>query len=696
MSNLKLVYDLTNLDRAWRWILSNPDATYKGYFRSLYANYGVASTELLRDLGERLRRGVYDPAPSCKLFLPKPSGVLRPFSLLTVEDQVVYQAMMNVVAERLYPKVRHRCRREVFGHLYAGRGGTWFYQKWQDSYAAFNKAAREAFAEGFRFTAKFDLTAFYDSLDHGVLCHFLEELRLDEEFTDLLTKCLCHWTSAQGEIFHNHGIPQGPLSSGLLAEVVLQHFDRKHRAPETVRYLRYVDDIRLYARSLPDLRRLVTWLDYLSKEVGLFPQPSKLDIRRVADIEEELKSLSQPFEELYDEECGDFDQKLLRRRLKELSVRNRVSEPTEFKFLLGRAAPSSEINDRLWKVLDNHPELYASVLRYFQRYERLPKKSGDRLIAALDAKPRFGTVVAELLRTAESRLLPEQDTEVDRFVKTGGTKGMLPTADLLAAVGRWGMQRGLLVTSQVTRKIREKSPWWTRAELLGVLDDAAVARPLRDELLNECLRDPVSDVAVSAAVRLAIPVGSKVTVPPRQVQTGAARVLEAFRMVPKGAGAVCGIERYFRKLFLATPPAMEWKRFFGRDYRSAERQAILCSGFAQANVTAWVNAMDVFNDWLLKALFRRDKTLGSTYTIGKLGSMMHQGNLKATYPEVQALVVEIHEKRGESSLSHPVKKKGAVIVKRASLIRYGYIFRAKKYVRKALTELASAASAQGW
>ena len=696
MSNLRLVYDPTNLDRAWRWILSNPDPVYKGYFRSLYANYGVASAEMLKNLSERLRRGVYEPGPSCKLFLPKPSGVLRPFSLLTVEDQIAYQALVNVVAERLHPKVKHRYRREVFGHLYAGRGGTWFYQKWQKSYAAFNEAAREAFAAGFRFTAKFDLTAFYDSLDHGVLCHFLEQLRLDEYFTALLTKCLCHWTSAQGEIFHNHGIPQGPLSSGLLAEVVLQHFDRNHRAPKTVRYFRYVDDIRLYARSLPDLRRMVTWLDYLSKEVGLFPQASKLEIRRVANIEDELKSVSQPYEDLYDEECGEFDQKLLCQRLKELSARNHVSEPTEFKFLLGRAVPSSEINDRLWKVLDTHPELYASVLRYFQRYDQLPNKSGERLIAALQATPRFGTVVAELLRTAEGRLQPSQNSAVDRFINSGATRGMLQTADLLAAVGRRGMQRGLLTSSQVARKIREKSPWWTRAELLGVLDDTAVARPLRDVLLNECLQDPVSDVAVAAAVRLAVPLGSKVTVPHRLVQTGAARVLEAFRMVPKGAGAVCGIERYFRKLLPGKLPAMDWKRFFGRDYRTAERQSVLCSGLADANITAWVNAMDVFDDWLLKALFHRDKTLGSVYSIGKLGSMMHLGNLKTHYPAVQALIVEIHEKRGESSLSHPVKKKGSVIVKRAGLIRYGYIFRAKKYIRKALNELAIAATTTKW
>jgi hypothetical protein len=231
---------------------------------------------------------------------------------------------------------------------------------------------------------------------------------------------------------------------------------------------------------------------------------------------------------------------------------------------------------------------------------------------------------------------------------------------------------------------------------LGVLDEAAVGQPLRDQLLNECIQHSVSDVAVAAAFRLAMPIGSKVTVPHRPVQTGAARVLEAFRLVPEGAGAVCGIERYFRKLLGGTLPAMNWKKFFGRDYRSAELQAILCSGLAEANITAWVNAMDVFDDWLLKALFRRDQTLGSSYTIGKLGSMMHQGNLKTNYPAVQALVVEIHEKRGESALSHPVKKKGAVIIKRAGLIRYGYIFRAKKLIRKAVTELATAAALKGW
>src|SRR5205814_1517148 len=104
----------------------------------------------------------------------------------------------------------------------------------------------------------------------------------------------------------------------------------------------------------------------------------------------------------------------------------------------------------------------------------------------------------------------------------------------------------LLAPSQIVARIRDKSPWWTKAELVAALDETIAGQPWRDRLLNECLQDSVSDVAVAAAVRLATPLGSKLTVSHRLLQTGAACVLSAFRMVPKGAGAVCGIERYFR------------------------------------------------------------------------------------------------------------------------------------------------------
>ena len=36
-----------------------------------------------------------------------------PQTLLSIEDQIVYQALANVVARRLYPRVRHRYNKVV-------------------------------------------------------------------------------------------------------------------------------------------------------------------------------------------------------------------------------------------------------------------------------------------------------------------------------------------------------------------------------------------------------------------------------------------------------------------------------------------------------------------------------------------------------------------------------------------------------
>lgn len=110
-----------NLQRAWRWIRSNPDVTYKAYFRELYSIYAIADEVLLDDLRNRLKHDIYEPSHATKIYFPKPSGILRPYTLLTIQDQIVYQAAVNVIAEKLYPKIRHRYYKDTFGHLYAGK-----------------------------------------------------------------------------------------------------------------------------------------------------------------------------------------------------------------------------------------------------------------------------------------------------------------------------------------------------------------------------------------------------------------------------------------------------------------------------------------------------------------------------------------------------------------------------------------------
>ncbi len=688
MRTLEHVYHPDNLARAWRWVRGNPEAGYKHFLRSLYLNYSVADVAQLDDLRDRLQRGVYEPAPACKIFQPKPSGLLRPITLLTVEDQIAYQAMINVVAERLHPKVKHRYGNEVFGHLLAGKTSIWFYKKWQACYASFNAAARRCFNDGFVYAARFDLTAFYDSLDHGVLCHFLKVLRCDKDFLDLLVRCLNTWTSTQGSIYHNHGIPQGPISSGLLSEVVLQHFDQNHRAPPTVRYLRYVDDIRLFSTSLADLRRVVTWLDLLSKEVGLFPQSSKIDIHQVTDIEAELKSVSQPFEDVLDEEEEGVDQNKLRQRLIDLSKNYKVNSSTEFKFLLAYAEPGVRLNDRLWRLLDNHPEMSGNILRYFQQYAELPPKSGDKLVAALKARPRYPSVIAELLRTAESRLNAAQMSAVDKFVLECLADSALQGADYLAATMKWGIRRDLVARRLIPARISNLSAWWAQGEVIAAIDQDCLSDEAKTELLNEHLQAEVSDVAIAAAVHI-VQEKVRVTAKAREMQRSAACVLESFGLIRRGAVRVCGVRRFFESLLEGESHEIDWKKMFRRKYHRVEKQAVWCRAFAQTDITAWVNAMDVFNDFLLDALCKHDSSL-PRYTLGGIGGILSCTHLKTTYPAVTAMVVEIHEKRSKSALSHPVKTQGKArtVVGATGRVKFSYINRARKLVRAAVKELA--------
>ena len=120
--------------------------------------------------------------------------------------------MANIVAERLLPHVMGRYNRQVFGHQYAGSSSLWFYRRWTDGYKAFNNGAEAAFDGGYVWTASFDLTAFYDSIDHNVLRHMLQGIGLDRDFSTELTRLLNKWTATTTQIYHDHGIPQGPLS----------------------------------------------------------------------------------------------------------------------------------------------------------------------------------------------------------------------------------------------------------------------------------------------------------------------------------------------------------------------------------------------------------------------------------------------------------------------------------------------------
>jgi hypothetical protein len=683
MSALDHLRHPDNLRRAWRWLRSNADATYKSYFRSIYQRFAIVEESLLNDLGNRLKRGIYEPEPSTKLFHPKASGILRPYSLLSVEDQIVYQSAMNLVAEKLYPRVVQRYNRSVFGHLYGGKSSTWFYRKWTDGYKAFNQATKQAFADGYAYTSSFDLTACYDSLDHRVLKHFLGKLGFDPDFCAKLPEWLEKWTATGTGIYHNHGIPQGPLSSGLLSEVVLSYFDDIKLKHTDFRYLRYVDDIRLFAKDEHTLRRLLVRLDEMSKDIGLFPQSGKIGIHRITDIDEELKSVSNPPEAAIQRHFTD--QKKLIERIKELTPRFRIKNSTRFKYLLAHATPSAALTARLWRVLEHHPEIYRSVCNYLKRYPKLPRVPGEKLVEVIKTNMLYAAVRAEFISAADGRLDSRLDRKLARLIKKQWTPREMPP-DLQVAVGRFLMRTGDLTPTQVAYACRRARSCWARAMLIEAANPSALGAATIRQIVDSGVKDRGTDAALSAGWKGFesgyAPPGRR-----RSWKKSAELLLKELGIIQRSTSGHCGINNAFAKLDDRIP-ASNWKKLFGARYSQAELQAIETVAASGVNITGFVNLLDVFDDLLIDAVYKADPRLGH-YNLGQIGSVLHAptGRFASKYPKTYALAKAVHERRYESMASHPLIRASGKPTKRIS---YKFLPAAKQHLRESVAELHTA------
>lgn len=683
-SDIAEAFDLSNLHRAWRWTLTNTGSLYKNHFRQIYEAYSVADGKLLEDLRQRLKRGIYEPTDACKIYLPKKSGILRPYTLLSIEDQIVYQALVNVVAERLYPSARQRYYKETFGHLYAGKTSKFFYRRWQTGYRKFGSAIREAYNKGFVYRAFFDLTACYDSIDHNVLKHFLDELGISNEFNAFLLKCLRHWTKADTEkqIYQGHGIPQGPLPSGLLAEVVLSHFDNRRSAIKKIKYFRYVDDIRLYAKDEHHLRHMLVELDLLSKSIGLFPQSSKIDISRITDVSAEIKSISNLPEPTY--RHYGF-QKQIHKQLKKLTSRYKVSDETRFKYVLSFASPAIETSRRLLRVIRSYPHLYLSIFRYFNRYDSLPREVCIQLYTVLKDDNLYSSFSAELIHSTLGKIPDRMMPLFNKYInKLFHQEDKIGRSDLKAGCGAWLLQNRVLSYSQAEELLINEPHWWVRTSTLPYLDKKFIGGPSYENLLNQVLKNKSADNSMLSAYLLASN-GLKLNKPRAGLNKTAELILKEFGMIAKTTAVTCGIEGALNTTMLKVPILdMGWRSILGRLYSDAERKIIRAKGYFKTDPSAWVNMMDTFNDLLLDALFAHDHTIGN-YQLGNMGGVLRPTSLFACkYPAMFKAVNDIHSRRLDSDLSHPRNKRTGRTTKP---INFDYIPKACMLLYDGLIEL---------
>jgi hypothetical protein len=689
MKDLRRFYSLDNLVKSWKWLNTSAKYDYKSYYRGLYKAYALSSNENLKDLRERIKNETYVASHSVKIYLPKKSGVLRPFTLLSIEDQIVYQALVNIIADKILPKVKPNYNNINFGNRYAGPNSTYFFKEWKIGYKLFNSALIESYKCGLTTTATFDLTAFYDSIDHKVLGFMLSMHGFGDDFIKFLLRCLERWTCNTGQgLYHGHGIPQGPMASGLLAEVIMHYVDEEFKKPKyPVKYLRYVDDIRLMAVDERGVRQGLLKLDLLSKRVGLFPQPSKIDIHEITDISGEIKSVSQD-PEIREIEKSLSSEKVLE-KLKVLSKGNLITNETQFKYLLNIATPSTQLNNKLLLVLEKQQHLYESILRYFECIPKLSKKVSKELVKQIKINNLYEETTAKYLRCCHNRIHSDYYVDIlDICLNYSRDIDTVKSPTLKSIILTW-LLCDLKLTYNDLEKLLTNSVSWTIQSIIGEIKEEHYGTASYQSLINEFLTHEDSDVALSAAY-LCINNDLKITVKKKDINAIAQLPLSKLGKIkaPISRKSTIGdsLEIIFKKKF----DECNWKNFLNNMHSKCESQLFMCRSYVQTDASAYFNQLDVFNDLLLDNLYKKEPHLG-IYTLGRIGSVLLSVKLSASYPKFFNLCKTVHELRLKSELSHPVEKSTRKYTRR---IRFIEIKKHKRIMIEGYQELINSINAK--
>ncbi len=334
----------------------------------------------------------YTPRPSQMCWAPKPNGLLRPGSVLEVEDEVVYNVLIGRVFPALHAQIFDlRGEPDVSYQLAPDPDDPEWIKTDFRLWTQWRKRSLEKLESGVSFLLIADITGFYDNIDIKRLMSDVRQVHDAPDEIRLLTDCLNAWAHPRGR-----GIPQGYSASHLLAKLFLEPVDR-NLANDGFSHLRYVDDFRIFLPSKLEGRRAIARLTELLHRRGLSLQSAKTKILNKSDATTEVDRVAAIIRDIADtliaeiaeEEGIDVDyiptweiDKFLESRvgpppeILERAFEEHfglfASEPfdkTVFRYLLTRLGKASSrvAVDSSLQFLRSKPEETAAILRYFSK-----------------------------------------------------------------------------------------------------------------------------------------------------------------------------------------------------------------------------------------------------------------------------------------------------------------------------------------
>lgn len=365
----------TNLYLSWRRITTANNVRYKDYFRHISEAYELSYKENLEDLYQRLKNNIYKPEDIIRIYYPKASGLLRPITLLCVEDQIVYQAIANIYAEKVRNRREKLEGKIVFSNwLTSQRNSEFFLVSWKRGYFRLRQTLLDEFKRGNRWMVIFDLSAFYDTIPHDILMKIIAPRTKASDLKEFISKTLFQWSSDKASSKHNHGIPQGPIASDFLSECFMLSIDEKMSQQYT--YLRYVDDIRIMGKTEKEVRKALVDLDILCREKGLISNSEKTSILHLDTEEDAIQNI--PPVLMYEESDSDIRNITLNKQISEVVKEEKgnlvIKDKSKFRYILFHSGPSNLILSYvidLWQHYPEHVDAFTSFLENYDKVEEI-------------------------------------------------------------------------------------------------------------------------------------------------------------------------------------------------------------------------------------------------------------------------------------------------------------------------------------
>lgn len=292
--------DQLDLDRAFRRVQQDKrDDAWPDVVR--YRDYAMEREENLADLASRLESAAsYRATSPLGIDLPKRGFTLRPGVVPLVDDRIAYQAIADSLAPHFEAEecvYSNRLSSDERSRRMFVRG----VQLWLE----FQHRVAELCSR-YPYVVETDITAYFEHVRHDLLSSRIDDLFADvvdgellQEAKSLLRKLWFRWTGGVSRF----GIPQMNDASSFFANLYLDELD-KWMLRNGYEYVRYVDDIRVFAEDEPSARRALAELIVQLRPMNLYVASAKTAIKeceavlalmgqaneRISAIEVELNS----------------------------------------------------------------------------------------------------------------------------------------------------------------------------------------------------------------------------------------------------------------------------------------------------------------------------------------------------------------------------------------------------------------------